>query len=358
MKILLTLFFFISQANATSTFFEIDKTSGNWGVSGGALSGAEISAITSVLTQLETEGRAELDNIDPENFFKYSADSTNLAGKFVSSDHANNFSKFMVGIGVGTGLNTGDRSITDLDFDDLSGAGVQASVMGGFNLSILPFKKLRKKKGLFSLRRFDLFFNFFKYDVEQDEIKADTQSMGLKLRWRAILPKKLVKYNMLTWQGLNIQLGFQKSSLNLSYESALDLPQQQDGLFTGSFASTALIKADIDSTSIPLEISTGMQMLYFMTLYGGLAYDLNSGSGSGSGELPADKSTITITGNGKTVTTTASANFTATQDGTSSFGRYFLGLQLNLWKVKLAFQYDRALGENTHAIGAGLRFAL
>src|SRR5690606_370161 len=61
---------------------------------------------------------------------------------------------------------------------------------------------------------------------------------------------------------------------------------------TGSPRATILV----NTHSIPLEISTNVQLLYILSLYGGLGVDLNFGQAKGDGSLNADNQQITCTG--------------------------------------------------------------
>ncbi len=357
MKSLLTLILLTSSFayGQTTSFFTINRTAIST-TGGGVPGGVE----TTILDSLENQANAELSNIEPGNYLKYSADSTIVSGKSTGSDYANNFSYFIVGAGLGLGVNLGPNSLSDLlsgdtEADDANGAGLQTSLMAGVNLAgVLPDAMKWGKDKWWGADRFSVFFNFFKYEMDQSDLTADALSIGMKIRWLAMAPRSIVGLGLLKWEGLHVHTGFEKSSLELSATDTLNVTATDSG-FTGSYTSTVTANVDVDTFSIPLEISSAIQVLYLFTFYGGLGLDLNAGDASGNGNAPG---TITVASGGNSGTYEVQASLGQEQEPESMFQRYFAGLQFNIWKGKLYFQYDRVIGENTHGVGLGFRVAI
>ncbi|MCB9093103.1 MAG: hypothetical protein H6621_01975 [Halobacteriovoraceae bacterium] len=364
MKILLlSAFSFVLSFNAfsASSFFDIDTDNISYT---GSWSAPERTALQTLLLQLESEGQAQLSNIEPGDYLKNSANATIMAGKSVGSDYANNPDLFLVGAAVGIGISTEGQSLTDVtdsneDIEDIvNGIGAQVSLLGGVNLGRLPF--VPKKIAFFDMNRFHLFVNFFKYDIEKNDFSADALSLGFMLRYQVLESRAFFPFSMLYWEGLHVHLGMQKGNLDLEVNETLTLTESDStsvpGLtMTGTFNSIAGAKVEVDTLSIPLEISSAIRFLYLMTLYGGLGADLNTGTGSGQGSL--SNSTVTVSTNlSKSASTTASASLGEEQKVDSFFSRAFVGLQFNLWKIKLGIQYDKALGDDLYGLGAHLKF--
>ncbi len=358
MKLLLPLLLLTSSFaySQTTSFFSINRTSI-------ASSGTGVPSVIedTILDSIETQANDELSNIEPGDYLKFSADSTIVSGKSTGSDYANNFSYFIIGAGLGLGVNLGPNSLSDLlsgdtEADDANGAGLQTSLMAGFNLGgILPEKLSWGKDKWWGSDRFSVFFNFFSYEIEQDELTADALSIGMKIRWLAIKPKSIVGFNLLKWEGLHVHTGFEKSSLKIAATDTLNVTETDSG-FTGSYTSTVTASVEVDTFSIPLEISSAVRFLYLFTLYGGVGFDLNAGDASGNGNAPG---TITVSdGGSNSETYEVQASLGQEQEPESMFQRYFAGLQFNIWKGKLYFQYDRVIGENTHGVGLGFRVSI
>src|SRR5690606_7063454 len=116
---------------------------------------------------------------------------------------------------------------------------------------------------------------------------------------------------------------------------------------TGSPRATILV----NTHSIPLEISTDVQLLYILSLYGGLGVDFNFGQAKGDGALNSGTQQITCTGGtqcggGININVTPEANIDATGKVNSFTSRAFAGLQFNLPYVRIFGQVDKSLGDD------------
>jgi hypothetical protein len=323
------------------------------------------AAIDSAFDDVETQVNAELP--DTSGGVQYTDAMSNAAvmtGKGLGVDYASDMELFMVGARVGVGVDVGDQSFGDLiggdiDAEQISGFGAGVALAGGLNLGMFDWSD-EDPEALFKWSDMNLFFNLFKYSHDKDEISADITNFGVHLQYKLMDATTFVPF-VFTWTGVQITTGYEYSSFNVgvnytlteNFEDTVDIGGSRS--VTSSFEGTAGVNAEVTTHSIPIEVSTGMQLLYFMTLYGGLGTDISFGSASVNasvdGTVDAAVGGAGITGN---------AGGTAALDlgvdgGPDAFlFRSFVGFQLNAWIAKLNIQLDKGFTNDTYGIKAGL----
>lgn len=290
------------------------------------------------------------------------ANSSVMAGKGIGSDYASRMEVFLIGGGIGLGA--------DLEKDktvgtDLSGVGVQGGIILGTNLGWLDRPKIF---GLDS-NRFNLYFNYFGYKTEkelgdnkQNLVGAKFRSMGFHASYD-LMPS--MGSNWLRWGGLKIHTGYERNSTIITMSSSIaeDVNQTSgSGSISGTITGKPVAKINATTQSIPLEISTNVQFLYFFSLYTGLGLDFNLGGADGDGSLNADPTTLTYDSdndpsNGTLTgpTVQADANSNDQGDVKRYFTRAFAGVQFNLPFLNIFVQADKALGTELIGATAGVR---
>lgn len=315
-------------------------------------------AIAAEVSKVEKEINEGLPSAQPKRLMEGTANASVMSGKGVGSDYASNMDVVLVGAGLGVGADLEKDEATD---SDLSGAAAQGGIIVGTNLGWLPVKKIL---GL-DANRLNVYMNFFKYDMEKSfdksKVEADLQSFGIHASY---LWKKGNSSKMFGWGGLKIHTGIERNSMDLSFTSDINEAvnvnsngRVAEGTITGK--PRASIKTA--TTSIPLEISTSVRLLYVFSLYTGLGVDYNMGSAEGKGDLnatPADIECTSGCGPGSTTVGTVSpeANIDAKGDVDSFLTRGFLGLQINLPYFVIFTQVDKAFGNDLIGATAGARF--
>ena len=100
--------------------------------------------------------------------------------------------------------------------------------------------------------------------------------------------------------------------------------------------------------SVPVEISTGVRLLYFLSVYGGIGFDFRNGetdgSGTGGTQINAGPETADVV-----------LNIQQTGEADSGGSKAFGGLQINLSLLKLFLQAQASLNDDLIGASAGAR---
>jgi hypothetical protein len=296
----------------------------------------------------------------PQRLMKGMADSSAMAGKGQSNDYITHFDAFVVGAGLGIGADLTENKELD---SDLSGAGVQAGALLGLNTAkFLPEKFL----GL-DTERLNLMMNFFTMDFDR---KADDSTVGANLlSMGAILSYKMIEgkgNRLLGWDGVRIHTGYQYNSTKFNFTTKINEVLANEDIGGGSSVSGTITgspqaEVDVATSSIPIELSTGFNFLYFISFYTGIGVDLNHGQAKGVGKLNGDTSTLTCTGGvcggvvNATVTPESDINYTEKVQPT--FTRGFVGFQFSVPYVRIFVHANHAFGTELYSASTGLRLA-
>jgi hypothetical protein len=322
-----------------------------------------IAAIDAAKAELEAEIEKSLPDADPSNYTDGLANASVMAGKGIGTDYANDIAFFVVGAGAGVGLDLGDNTLSDLmddkiETEQIRGVGLQVAAMLGTNFGWLPVKKV----GFLELEKLSLYAHYFSKDFDKDEFTADTKNMGFHLKYKVFEGFNLL--SLIKWGGLDLHVGLEKAKLGLTYTKVYNDTKEvtTNGLpATATYSATAVADADIETTSIPIEISTYFSVFDAITAFGGIGVDFNSGEAKATGDLR--NSSLTLTQGSITATGTASLDLGDKGEPDSMTSRWFIGGQINIpylpfaRAVKIVAQYDKAFGDNLYGISAGVRVA-
>jgi hypothetical protein len=328
-----------------------------------ALEQAFINFVDTEIGKIETEINKELPNSSsPKRFMEGMANSSVMAGKGIGSDYASNMEVFLVGAGIGVGVDMEKDDATD---SDISGLGVAPGLVVGANLGFI-------KGSIFGLdpKRLNLYLNFMSYSHDQDfeDDASKKSSAGIEMKTLgAHVRYDLVKgagNKFLGWGGVKLHLGYEYNKTNLEFNTTLSetVSETSDAgeTISGTISGSPTAKIAVATHSIPIEVSTDAQLFYFLSVYGGLGADLNFGQAKGDGALNADPSEIECNGGvcagGQEVTILPEANIDATGKVNSFMMRGFAGLQFNLPFFRIYGQVDKAFGTELLGASVGARF--
>ncbi len=301
----------------------------------------------------------------PDRLMEGMANSSVMAGKGIGSDYASNMSVFLVGAGVGVGADLEKNKEAD---SPISGAGIQGGLIIGTNLSWLPTNTIL---GL-ETKKLNVYLNGMKYKYEMNNKEtsgsADLSSYGVHFSYDWI---KSRGNRLLGWGGVKIHTGYEYNHTNLKVNSGItkDLTYTDGtGTYTSQISASPAAEIDVATHSIPLEISTSVQVLYFVSIYTGLGVDYNMGKATGKGDLNStssdlcqgdtDTSTPTCDGGlGSVGTVDTEANVDGKGKVNPFLTRGFAGVQLNLPWTRVFVQADKAFGNDLVGVSTGLRFA-
>jgi hypothetical protein len=342
-------------------------TTSNYGAFAG--NAALRNAWDAALVEIESEVNKDFPSTEnPRRLMQGMANSSVMAGKGIGSDYASRMEVFLIGAGVGVGADMKKDKQTD---SDLSGVGVQGGLVIGTNLSWMDAEKIL---GLYT-DRLNVYANWLSYDLEQkmgdgdkDEINGDLTSFGFHVSYDLVKP---VGHSILRWGGIKVHTGYEYNSTRLTFNTSLseDVDENIGGIgnddhVRGKIQGRPEATIDVATQSIPLEISTNVQLLYFISLYTGLGVDFNFGKAKGDGALNADPTTLRYDTDGDATngdagagaTVQAEANINGSGKVDSILTRGFAGVQLNLPYVNIFAQVDKAFGNELIGATGGIRF--
>lgn len=325
----------------------------------GAFPPAALAGVQAEIDEIEADINKDLPGAGtPDRLMEGIAGSSVMAGKGIGSDYASNMEVFLIGGGVGVGA---DLEKNKEAKTDLSGAAAAVGVIVGTNLTWMDTQKIL---GL-ETNRLNVYMNFLTYDYEYDK-KQTTADIALKsygihfsYDWIKGSGSKL-----LGWGGVKLHTGYEYNNMQVRATHRItESLNTTQGAETYSSSISAIPIANIDATShsIPLEISSSVQLLYVLSLYGGLGLDYNVASAKGNGDLNSGDSDVNCTngvcGGGMSVgTISAEANINGTGEADPFFFRGFAGVQINLPFIRIFGQVDKSFGNELIGGTAGVRF--
>ncbi len=206
---------------------------------------------------------------------------------------------FTGGVNVGAGYHElEEKTITSPGvgtFDKVPSAGAAANLraFGGFNLGALlgrrydPHDETRESSpGFFSLSRFDIYVSGMRHtETLEDEggidgtLRATVENRGGEVRYHLVESTDIYGGPMLRWLGVSVGVGYYETKFRISYASGAPetatLRLENGANLKWSSIDVATFTSEVES--IPLEIRTGIQVLYFLNLTTGFGISRNRG---------------------------------------------------------------------------------
>jgi hypothetical protein len=323
--------------------------------------------IDNEIQKIETDINKDLPSGPPQKLLEGTANSSVMAGKGIGSDYASRMEVALIGAGVGAGA---DLTKSKDPESDLSGAAVAPGAIIGVNLGFLNTKKIL---GM-DTKRLNFYVNFMDYTLKQNlsseegkksSAEIDMTSIGAHFKYDWIQGSGS---KWLGWGGVKFHFGYEYNKNNITFQSeineVIDETDSNGNRIQGTIKGNPLARINTATHSIPLELSTDVQLLYFLSLYTGVGVDYNFGQASAKGNLNADESDISCTNGsggeacstGPTIKVQADADISGTGKVTPFTSRAFVGAQVNLPYMVIFVQGDKSLGSNVIGATAGLRF--
>lgn len=308
---------------------------------------------TNVCDQLTTEIQSALDaDLPSVSLGKYGTGISNATGfayKGLGSDYSDAFDFFMVRGGGGVALDG------DLDKpEQAAGVGIGAAATIGINLDLLPIDKI----GPVDLSKMDMFVSFMSYAPDQDmddtSFKGDISAFSIMARYKIIDGKDFVPGNLLSWGGVFLHTGFQRSSVEANVIQTIK-PETID-IGSGQTATVNNTSATFDfktsNTSIPVEVSTFFRAGWVFTFFTGFGFDIVSGSTDVSLSAAG-----TASGNGAATgySATIAADESASGDADATNFRALGGLQFNLPFFRIYTHINKGLGNDLLGFNVGAK---
>lgn len=315
--------------------------------------GLNQTAVDAAVAALENEVRANMPDADQGEFFEAMSNASVLAGKDLANDPINHIDYAMVVLGVGAGLDLNQKTFDDIkdsdgdvDINNAPGVGVQLGLGIGTHGKFLP-------KKYFDGERWSFFINYMPFNYEKDDITLKLRTGGLHFRYRLLKGYDVIRWKMFRLEPVFLTFGYEYNKLSGRFSDIISESGSSGGI-NATFSGTGVIDLDVTTHSFPLSISSGITLLYLVTVYGGLGLDLSHGEGSGNGEL--QNSSLTISDGGTAATGTAVLQVGDSDKPTPLLTRAFAGAQINLWNLKIFVQGQKTFSRNAYGAQFGLKY--
>ena len=289
------------------------------------------------------------------------ANTNVMVGKNISSDYSSGMEVWLLGASV-----SGAVDLEKNRSSEISGAGVAPGLTVGANLGRFGVERFAGLEG----KRLNTYFNFLRFSFDQklyerDGVEADgkvnSSTLGFRMRYDW-LDGKGSKY--FGWGGVKLHWGYQFTRTEYTVKGTFDrvvAVSNTDGQINGTVTGQPKFEIDVETHSIPLEISSEVHLLYFLTAFGGLGADLSIGKAKGKGVSNADVSPLLCTGGGfcgggRLLQIQLQADLDAERKVYQTLYRGFLGLQLNLPYINIYGMVDKGIGTDLVGATAGIRF--
>jgi hypothetical protein len=346
------LSFGLYSTESSAQLFKLEITGNN------GLPPEAITALRTALDEVEADINKDFPSTNnPKRLMQGMANSSVMAGKGIGSDYASRMQVFLVGGGIGVGADLEKDKETG---SDISGVGIQGGLVIGTNLGWMDAQKVL---GLYT-DRLNIYFNYIGYNLDRkmgdgnkDSIEAKLRSFGFHANYDLVKPKGT---NLLRWGGIKVHTGFEYNTTQLTFSTTLNqqvtatIPGGGGATVSGPVSGKPQATIDVATQSIPIEISTNVQLLYFLSLYTGLGADINFGKAKADGALNAEETTVTSSAGGSAqIQATANINGSGAVD--SLLTRAFVGIQFNIPYANIFVQADKAFGNDLIGATAGLR---
>lgn len=291
----------------------------------------------------------------------YMAKAQALAAAGRVADYATNMTVFSLGAGTTVAVSNAVLPTSSGDLDALSrrlnsatvpdlGVGFSASATLGVSLRTTSLRR----RGFFDPKNLNLYLSFFVLPtLVYSGYTVNMTSGSLYLQYKLLQPRR-VPLALLTWGGLDLGLGY-------TYASNRFAASGTEKLASISFVYNSLnilyepagsLAIAYTTHVVPLELSTNVSLLHFLSLAVGGAADLYL---LAQADLTADVSGAVSVGGMSTSGDYARFSSTETGRAETVVLRVFGGPQFNIWKVR-AFTLIHATNNQTYGLTLGARF--
>lgn len=308
------------------------------------------------LDQVRMQLQTELDRLFQvyrlDDYLRAFSDAQSFTTRGLGVDYGSTINLAEVGIAANVAVN-GNKAITEGDTrtQPVAGVATNITVMAGLNL------------GFLGLRPVTVFGNYFARKGTYREFGADLKNFGAHLQLKLFAPRDESLWSaFVQWGGIAITSGFDHARLELSLAKNFQrsVPVSGSGRDLGRIDvdSTGTFELDMRTWSVPVEVTTSLRFLYLLSVYGGAGLDFQFGSGSDLRVNLNGKLTGVVPGQSQRVDL-GTADVLATESAGPSTGkvRGIVGLQANLWFLKLFTQLNIVPDPFVASIAVGARLA-
>jgi hypothetical protein len=238
------------------------------------------------LQSFEDQINSNLPSVETGEYTKGMANASAMATTGTSNVYGSKFSKGLFGVSGSLGVDLGEgNSISDFDTKKVAGFGAQASAVLGFNPAVIsdsPWGPIDPSKLRFYL-------SFLKMDREFQDADISFTNFGIVGQYR-IIDERSLGMSALRWNGVDVTTGFRIAKMKGSFTQTITESFEDPDVpgVTANLSGPALIGADVNIFSIPVEASTSVRVAYFLNFIGGAGLDFNFGSSESIANFNSD----------------------------------------------------------------------
>jgi hypothetical protein len=315
--------------------------------------------------QLQADVLAKINALNLAPFVQAMGNAAALAARTMAVDHATKYKLLSLTVGgagvANTALLNRDHDLGQ-DYNNIAngvaptyGLSAQAAVTLGINLAAFHLPQA----GLFDPDRMQIFASGMYLahgNAAVDQYRFRLNHWSLLGKYQFLRPVQLVPlYNFVHWGGLNVATGFTYADQDIDVQA--DLPRGSASTATKlqnankslavqySYEGSGTVGTHSALYSIPVEVSSSLQLLYFLTLYLGGAVDFAWGHTDVTASA-SEPTHITLSdGQGTTLDLLdpmPTLTFAQNKPHTHVSARGFAGVQINAGVLALFAQADIA----------------
>lgn len=306
------------------------------------LSSAEIE----VLVQEEVAALFGL--LDVGEFLRLSANAQAVVSSGQGADYASNPTSWYFGLGASAALDaaSGDlrASTEDLEGEVPFSAGAMVSMVAGYNFS---------EQGVDWLTA-SIHGMYLPLDLEQFE--GEFFNLGFRAQAKAVPGAAVGGLQAVYWGGLDFTTGYSFALTTLSLGGTHEAGTRlREGVVLDT-SSIGLLELRQIAHTIPVELTTNLSFFEVLTLYGGFGLDFALGRAEATMDLdselggmvagePVDLGRAVIVADGR-------------RNADLPLTRGIVGLQINLWSLRVFAQLNLAPRNSLVGAAAGLKYVL
>jgi hypothetical protein len=327
----------------------------------GNVSDPSITAqIDTAFDEMETQVNAQLSQFDASSYLAGTANATALASSGGTHDLANRFKYFYFSVGGGLAADLGGKTIQDFAKDPNainSAKGLSGNL--AFTIGAPGHLINLPKMGFFDPQNFKVYMSYSQFARTVNDVNFDYLSYSLMGQYHFLGHQSLLM-GAVKWHGVDVTTGVKYSRIKVLFSKTFSETVSEPLTAPGNptldmtFANTAQLGASATITTIPIEASTSVGLLYFLDGFVGLGTDLNFGSAS---SVIAAPGTVTAEESSQTMgQMSGDIQFDLGQkaNAQSLSSRYFTGLAFDFRVFSLTLQYNHNMSNSAQSVHFGL----
>lgn len=322
-----------------------------------------VSQIDTLFDSMETEVNNQLSQFDARSYLSGTANSTALATAGGTHDLAGRFKYFYLEAGGGFGADIGGGGFQSFSSKTKTVSEVKG-LSGGFNFTLgLPAKALFIPNiGAVNSENLNLYLSIAQLNKSVDDVNFNYQFFGLMGQYH-FLGNYSALLGAFKWNGVNLTTGIKYSRIKILFSKTITETVQQDvsdpsiggtQTMTMTYSTLAQLGANANITTIPVEVSTSVGLLYLFDAYVGLGADLNFGSANSVISSPGSVSATEPSGLAGTMSGDIEFDLGQKSSPQSFNTRYMLGFGIDFKVLSYMLQYNRNLSNSVESIHLGV----